>query len=697
MQTGEGKTLVATMPAYWNAIIGDGVHIHTFNDYLARRDAQWMGPIYEFLGLSVGHIQEEQSRDERRKIYKNDIVYLTAKEGGFDYLREFLVTDETEFVRRKASFAIIDEVDSILIDEARIPLVIAGSENNNQSQDVYEISEKIKQLQRDVEFKTDEYELNIYLTDAGTKKVETVLKCKDLYAVENQELITIVNLALQAEHLLNRDVDYIVRDGVIELVDEFTGRVMDDRKWPHGLQFAIEAKEFLEIQKEGKIRGKTTLRHFFSSYHKICGMTGTALASAEEFLDFYGLEITVIPSNKPLQRVDRADKIFFSKEQKWSAVVEEIMQQHKNGRPVLVGTTSVLESEILGKRLHNIGIDCEVLNARNDEEEAGIIAQAGKFGAVTISTNMAGRGTDIKLGGENEEKKDAILRLGGLFVIGTNRFESKRIDDQLRGRAGRQGDPGASHFFVSLEDDLMIKHGIDELIPKRYLKSKEINGINSKIVRREVNMVQRIIEGKNFEIRATLHKYAALIEIQRRLIHQRRQKVLSGEFDSLLKQKDIKSFDTLIARFGESLVSDIERQVTLAVIDRSWSDYLEVVDQIRQGIHLVVLGGLNPLLEFQKMVDERFGSLVNQIDTEVIHRIQVAEITEDGIDLYKEGLQHPTSTWTYLVNDNPFGDRLEMILGSTANLGFATFAGIYWYLLALYFIARRIFKKSTDQ
>jgi len=324
MQTGEGKTLAATMPAYWNAIIGDGVHIHTFNDYLARRDAQWMGPIYEFLGLSVGHIQEDQSPDERRKIYKNDIVYQTAKEGGFDYLREFLVTDATEFVRRKASFAIIDEVDSTLIDEARIPLVIAGSENNNQSQDFYEVSEKIKQLQRDVDFKTDEYDLNIYLTDVGIKKVETVLKCKDLYAVENQELLTIVNLALQAEHLLNRDVDYIVRDGIIELVDEFTGRVMDNRKWPHGLQAAIEAKELLEIQKEGKIRGKTTLQHFFSSYHKICGMTGTALASAEEFLDFYGLKITVIPYNKPLQRVDRADKVFFSKEQKWSAVVEEI-------------------------------------------------------------------------------------------------------------------------------------------------------------------------------------------------------------------------------------------------------------------------------------------------------------------------------------------------------------------------------------
>ncbi|CAN5865694.1 hypothetical protein BH24BAC1_BH24BAC1_26130 [soil metagenome] len=471
MQTGEGKTLTATLPA----VRGERVHVHTFNAYLARRDARWMQPLYRFLGIAVGYIQQEMPPEERQQVYQNTITYLTAKEGGFDYLRSFQVQDPAQTVQPQAHLAIIDEVDSLLIDEARIPLVIAGAlEPAGEGVALDRVAELVKRLRPQQDFQTDVYKLNIFLTEPGIKRVEEELDCIDLYNPAHESTLAKVNLALQAQWLLQKDVDYLVREEMIELIDEFTGRVVADRKWPHGLQAAIEAKEGLPVQPAGKILGKTTLQHFFGTYPRLCGMTGTARPAAEEFATTYGLRVTVIPPNKPSRRTDHPDLIFLTKEAKLRALVEEIDGAHQLGRPVLIGTASVEESEELTGLLGQQRIECQVLNAKNDEQEAEVIARAGKLGAVTISTNMAGRGTDIKLGGEAGTQRERLLALGGLYVIGTNRFESGRIDLQLRGRAGRQGDPGESRFFVSLEDELLQKHGLHELIPGKYRHSSEM-------------------------------------------------------------------------------------------------------------------------------------------------------------------------------------------------------------------------------
>ncbi|MDN5202027.1 accessory Sec system translocase SecA2 [Fulvivirgaceae bacterium BMA10] len=688
MQTGEGKTLAATMPTYLHAISGEGVHIHTFNDYLAKRDANWMKPIYDFLGTSVGYIQEGTDSNERKDIYQKDIVYMTAKEGGFDYLRSFLVTDKEDIIQRKAQFAIIDEVDSILIDESRIPMVIAGEVPKHDAIDLYQIAKVIQELQYEKDFQTDEYGLNIFLTEQGIEKVEKVLNCQNLYAEKNEVLLTHVNLSLQAHGLLKRDIDYIVRDGKIELIDEFTGRIVDNRKWPHGLQAAIEAKENLFIEPEGKILGKTTLQHFINTYPKICGMTGTAQPAAEEFATVYGTSVTVIPTNAPIKRLDHPDLVFYNKQSKLKALVEKIKNIHETGRPILVGTASVEESEILSEKLKENGILCQTLNAKNDEEEAKIIAKAGTLGTVTISTNMAGRGTDIKLGGEEGEDRQRIINLGGLYVIGTNRFESSRIDNQLRGRSGRQGDPGESQFFVSLEDDLLQKHGIDELIPATFRNKHEVSTISSTIVNREVNRTQRIVEGKNFDIKRTLLKYASFIEMQKKIIDQKRNSLLDDTFKSVLVSHDEKYYQELIDKYGKSLVKKVEKQVTLAVLDKNWADYLEEVEHIRQGIHLFAMGGMNPLFEFQKKLDQVFSILIPKIEKEVIGKMKVVNITPRGIDLQQEGLLSPTSTWTYLINDNPFGDRLAMMLTGYGNIGFGAFAALLWPLLAIYYLVK---------
>ncbi|ELR69872.1 Protein export cytoplasm protein SecA ATPase RNA helicase [Fulvivirga imtechensis AK7] len=694
MATGEGKTLVATMPAYLNALLKNNVHIHTFNDYLARRDAEWMKPLYHFLGLTVGCIQEKQNNQQRKEIYKNQLVYLTAKEGGFDFLKNFLATTTDEIIQEKRNFAIIDEVDSLLIDEARVPLVIAGEEQDQLHISFKEITKIVCKLQQQVHFQTDEYALNIFLTDLGLTEVERLLNCKNLYAPENEELLVKVNLSLQAHYLLHRDTDYIVRNDQIELVDEFTGRVMDNRKWPHGLQAAIEAKEGLEVQPEGKILGKTTLQHFFRTYDKLSGMTGTARAAAEEFAEFYHMPVFVVPPNRPNMRVDYEDLIFPDRQSKYKAIAEEIEKAHQTGRPVLVGTATIEESEHLAGLLISRDINVQVLNAKNDEEEAKIIARAGKLGAVTISTNMAGRGTDIKLGGEEGECREEILELGGLYVIGTNRFESRRIDDQLRGRAGRQGDPGASRFFISLEDNLLKKHGIDELIPRRFREATTTPEINNSIIRREVNRTQRIVEGKNFDIKKTLWQYASFVEVQRSIILEKRQDIVLGEWTGLWENSA--DYKVLMQKYGAQTVKKAEQQMALAIIDKHWADYLEEADRIRLGIHLVAIGGLNPFREFQKQLTELFEKLLADIDREIIDRMNTVTITPDGVDLGKEGLQRPGSTWTYLVNDNPFGDKLESMLKSSSDIGFAAGAALQIPLLAAYFIVKKLFAKKRE-
>ena len=472
MQTGEGKTLTAVFPAYLNSLLKKGVHILTFNDYLSCRDAIWMKPIYEMLGVTVGFIQENMNREEKKKAYSCDITYVTAKESGFDYLRDSLCYDKKELIHRQLYFAIVDEADSILIDEAKIPLVIASSIEKKEN-NLKMVKDAIKLLEPTVDYKTDEYCQNIYLTEDGIKHVESILCCENIYAEKNLDLLTQVNSALYAEVLLKKDIDYIVKNEKIEMVDEFTGRIAENRHWPDGLQGALEAKEDLKVNTKGKIMTQITLQHFIKLYENLAGMTGAASDSKNEFLEFYGIDVVVIPSNRPCIRKELDPYIFAHKEEKNKAIIEEIKKVHLTGQPILIGTSNIKESFYIANQLLKIGVKCQVLNAKNDELEAHIIQNAGRLGAVTVSTNMAGRGTDILLGGIDGEYIQKIKELGGLYVIGTNRHESLRIDKQLMGRAGRQGNPGMTRFFISLEDDLMLKYGIDSIIPKRLQPKKQ--------------------------------------------------------------------------------------------------------------------------------------------------------------------------------------------------------------------------------
>src|SRR5262245_19867364 len=554
MQTGEGKTLAAVMPASLNALAGRGAHVLTFNDYLARRDASWMGPVYNFLGLTVGAVQEGMGIDERRRAYRADVTYATAKEAGFDFLRMHLCRDAGLIGQRPFNYAIVDEADSILIDEARVPLVVAGERRSSQTSP-YRIAEVVGALEEGLDWDTDENRRNAYLTESGCDRVEEALACGDLHAVDNYLLLTEVNQALHARALLRRDVDYIVRGGRIEIVDEFTGRVVDDRRWPDGLQTALEAREGLVIQPGGRILGSISLQYFLKQFPKLSGMTATAQPAAVELENFYGLRVIPIPPNRHCIREDLPDLVFTHRAAKLKALIDEIERTHEAGRPVLVGTSSVEESEMLATRLRAAGIICLVLNAKNDEAEAEIIARAGATGAVTISTNMAGRGTDIKLGGAREEEREPVVRLGGLYVIGTNRHESRRIDDQLRGRAGRQGDPGTARFFVSLEDELMTRFGIERLIPEKFRPLPQEPPIEHPVILREVDRVQRIVEGQNYEIRKTLRRYTFIVEEQRKKLQEWRMALLLGEEEpEVCAEHEPDRYKILCTRFGDEIV-----------------------------------------------------------------------------------------------------------------------------------------------
>ena len=669
MQTGEGKTLVAVLPAYLNALTGQGIHVLTFNDYLARRDADWMGPAYEFLGLTVGFIQEGMSPSERQQAYRCDITYATAKEAGFDFLRDHLCTDPDDLVHRPFHMAIVDEADSILIDEARIPLVIAGSTDEVVA-DPYEMAQFVRKLEPDVDYNTDENGRNVYLTDSGLDRAERALRCDNLHASENLLLVTQLHLALHAHALLRRDVDYIVRDGKVEIVDEFTGRVVEDRHWPHGLQAAVEAKEGLTIQAEGFIRGSITLIHLAKLYPKLCGMTATAQGAADEFGEFYQMPVVVIPPHKPCIRIDASDMIFATKQAKSTALIDEIATVRAAGRPILVGTCSVAESEELAEALAKRHVPCRVLNAKNDELEAEIVAEAGAPGAVTISTNMAGRGTDIRLGGKDERHREEVVALGGLYVIGTNRHESRRIDDQLRGRAARQGDPGSSRFFISLHDDLFELFGIDEALCSAYDETSHEGPIDDADVSAEIAHVQRVIEGQNLEIRKTLWQYSYVLDHQRHILHQRRQDLLTGQaVPSLLAQRAAERYEQLLARVGPDVLTDVERQITLYHIDRHWAEHLDELSHVRDGIHLIASGSRDPLEVYHKIAGKAFCGLIERIDNSIVETFTAVEITADGIDAVKAGLKGPSSTWTYLINDHPFGDWFDRFYRTAAHAG----------------------------
>lgn len=663
MQSGEGKTLAAVLPACLNALAGRGVHVLTFNDYLARRDAAWMGPVYRSLGLSVGIVHEGMEIDARRAAYESDITYAMATEAGFDFLRTHLAQEPDQLVHRAFNYAIVDEADSILIDEARVPLVIAGERPASETSP-YQIAKVIGSLMKGEDWETDEYQRNVFLTERGLDRVEEALRCGDLHDTKNYALLTEVNQALHARVLLKRDVDYIVRDERIKLVDEFTGRVVDDRRWPDGLQAALEAKEGLPVQPGGRILGSITLQHFLAHYPKLSGMTATAQPAAAEFDSFYGLKVVPISPNVPSIREDLEDVVFTHRDAKNRWLVEEISRAHEKGRPVLVGTSSVDESESLAGRLREAGIECRVLNAKNDAAEAEIIAQAGSLRAVTISTNMAGRGTDIKLGGAKEEERERVVELGGLFVIGTSRQESRRIDDPIMGRAGRQGDPGTSRFTVSLEDDLMVRFGIDRLIPAKLRVARQEAPINHPLIRREIERLQRIVQGQNYEIRQTLWRYSSLVETQRKTLQDWRMQVLLGEaeLEACARQMP-ERYESLSNRFGAGIVQRAERDITLYHIDEFWADHLAFILQVREGIHLQSLARSDPLVEFRKQIAEAFWNWRQEIEVRTVETFAAAEMTKDGIDLEKAGLRRASSTWTYLINDRGLIQLRQMLFG----------------------------------
>ena len=604
MQTGEGKTLAATLAVYARACSREGFHVLTANDYLARRDAEWMGGIYRFLGLSVGHIAQTMTPEERRRAYQCDITYATANEIGFDYLRDSLVLNAQELVGRPFAAALIDEADSILIDEARIPLVIAGGDAPPRDL-ALRTAQVASELEAGRDYSLHGHQRNVFLTDAGLQRAEASLGCGNLYEPSNEAILTALQNALHAAVLLHRDVDYVVKNGAIEMVDEFKGRIAQDRRWPAGLHAAIEAKERVPISRQGRVLGSITLQNLTALYPRLCGMTGTAATQRHEFRKCYDLEVEVIPTNRPVIRADEPDVVFPTRGDKERAVVKEIGRVHATGQPVLVGTASVEESERLGGLLGSI--PHSVLNARNEEAEAGIIARAGEPGAVTISTNMAGRGVDIRLG-------EGVAALGGLYVIGTNRHESRRIDHQLRGRAGRQGDPGRSRFFISLEDDLLVRYGIAD----RHL-GYDAEGI------------QRVVEGQNLQIRTFLHKYEGVVEGERQHIEARRQAIL------------------------ESGLPDLERTVGLTAIDDLWSEFLASVAELRSGVHWYSWGGRDPLHEYLTRVDAMCRELDERIPEETAVRLESA-LAGGGAPPQRG------ATWTYLTTDRPFGEFTERFM-----------------------------------
>ncbi len=623
--TGEGKTLSAVMPAYLHALTGEGVHVLTFNDYLAKRDADWMGPIYRVLGLTASAVQAGMPLSEKREAYAADITYVTAKEAGFDYLRDTIALDEVETVHRPFHYVIVDEADSLLLDEARVPLVIAG-EPDSSGKEGYHLAEIARRLQEEVHFDFDEFKRNVYLNEAGSARAESLLDCGNLYEDHNNQLLMALNCALHAELLLKRDVDYIVRNGKIELIDEYTGRVAENRHLPEGLQAALYAKEGLPSQAGGKVLGTITLQHFLSLYPKICGMTATAHVSAIEFEDIYSLEVVQIPPNRENKRIDHPHRIYTHKEAKFKALVHEILTAHGTGRPILIGTSSVEESDTLADALSVAGVPCQVLNAKNDAEEAEIIAKAGELGAVTVSTNMAGRGVDIRLGGGNPEQGRMVAGLGGLYVIGTHMHQSVRIDNQLRGRSGRQGDPGASVFFVSLEDELLLQFG--DGITKR--GSRQNEALEDPVLRDKIDHIQRTIMGQNFHIRQELNSYSDVVESQRRMLYKKRLSILKGE----------------------TLMSPSEQRVQLFYIDKFWADHLAYASYIREGIHLTGLVKHNPIDEFHDQIIQAYEQIPADIDRESATMLAKLGGSNDPAMWEKFGLKNPPSTWTYIINDH---------------------------------------------
>ncbi len=652
MYTGEGKTLAAIPAAVLMALSGQRVHVLTFNDYLVERDYTQMAPVYELLGLSVGCVLADTPREERKELYTRDILYITMKECGFDYLRDFLATSEDELVQSRFQCAIVDEADSMLIDEARVPLVIAGDVPYNDS--LPKKCEKLaKKMQLGVHFKVDGFTKNVSITERGIVLLERLLGIENLFDENNMEVLECVKNALQAEHTLSIDKDYIVKDGKLLIVDEFTGRVVENRHYPDGLQAAVELKEGITSQSAGMILSQITIQYFTRMYTTLTGMTGTASTSADEFYSMYGLRIITIPPNRPLIRKDREDSVYTTKDAKMRAVISETINQHSSGRPILIGTGSIEESEWLANELKRSGVFTQVLNAKSDVDEAKVIIKAGQLGAVTVSTNMAGRGVDIKLGGVSGKNAEKVASLGGLFVIGTCHYESRRIDNQLRGRAGRQGDPGETHFFCSLEDEMMVQFNLKKLLPRYVYQTGSSQAIRDKRVISEVLRIQRIAEGYYRDVRHQLAQYTSIIDDQRRTIHSKHYNILVGKTEPrLLAESNPTKALRLQKAYGQEKVHRIERQLVLHFMNRCWAEYLDYINGVRQGIHLVVVGGKTPLDEFRRVAIYSFTNMFKTIEDNVVAAFDTVIVGKDGVDLEKSNLKGPTSTWTYLIDES---------------------------------------------
>jgi preprotein translocase subunit SecA len=622
--TGEGKTLSAVMPAYLHALTGKGVHVLTFNDYLANRDATWMEPIYSLLGLTVASVKASMSMTQKREAYAADITYVTAKEAGFDYLRDTIALVEAHTVHRPFHYVIVDEADSLLLDEARVPLVIAGEPDTTDGERNSLVA-VVRELHENEHYDFDELKRNVYLNEAGSAKVELLLGCGNLYEESNSHLLMSLNCALHAALLLKRDIDYIVHDGEIKLIDEYTGRVAENRHLPEGLQTALYAKEELPVKTGGKVLGTITLQHFLSLYPKICGMTATAQASALEFKNIYNLQVVNIPPNRTNIRIDHPHRIYTHKEAKFKALIQEVISTHSTGRPILIGTSSVEESVILAESLADAQVPCHVLNAKNDAEEAEIIAKAGVLGAVTVSTNMAGRGIDIQLGGGKSEQGEAVAQLGGLYVIGTNMNQNVRIDNQLRGRAGRQGDPGASVFFLSLEDEMLLQFGSD--LMKSTLKQNE--PLEDPVLCEKIDLIQRRIMSQNFHLQQELNSYSDIIEVQRRHLYEKRVQILKRVLP----------------------ISPSEQRVRLFYMDQLWADHLAYASFIRESIHLTGLAEKNPIDEFHHQIILAYEQIPSEIDKKSADMLSQIGGSNDPALWEKFGLSTPPSTWTYIIND----------------------------------------------
>ena len=696
MKTGEGKTLTSVMPAYLNALTGKGVHIVTVNEYLASRDAAWMGQIFEFLGLTVGTNLRDLSPAEKRERYNCDVLYSTNNEIGFDYLRDNMVVRKEDRVQRPLNFAIVDEVDSVLIDEARTPLIISGGamHSNNQYLDAQRF---VRDLKENEDYIIDEKTNSINLTDEGSRKCESFYGIDNMYDIKHSALVHHINQALRANFTMKNEVDYVVQDGKVVIVDQFTGRLMQGRAFSEGLHQAIEAKEGVKINEETKTLATITFQNLFRMYKKLSGMTGTAKTEEEEFRNIYNMYVIQIPTNKPVIRKDMADLIFATKQDKYNAIIQEIKERHATGQPVLVGTIAIETSELISNMLKKERIKHEVLNAKNHAREAEIIAKAGEIGSVTIATNMAGRGTDIKLG-------EGVKELGGLCVIGTERHESRRIDNQLRGRAGRQGDPGYTQFFVSFEDDLMIRFGTDRF--KDLLQAAGLGttiNLRSKTMTRNVESAQKKVEGNNFDIRKSLLQYDDVMGRQREIMYERRNEILDSdsihesiinlikdhiynlvmshlveqpellEFDcseiceyvnenllrnsnmklseiinkstdeviQILEDKIIGEYENKIKDLPEEIVNDFEKVIALRVIDTHWMEHINTMDHLKEGIGLRSYAQNNPLVEYTNEGFQLFDEMLDTINREITKYLLKAEIKQN---LERKEVAKPTGT-----------------------------------------------------